>query len=200
MNKWTNLALRLGLKIAILFVAALVTLIVSRVLHFQNTGRYAGITFFIAAVGAFLICEHILFPKVYGRPSWQPHAQGRPPFFVGDNYGIDVRNLAASRDWYKEKLGLREDHVRREDDSGRRFVDLKIGNDIICVSLVELPSDVSARDQHVIFFTKNIEMAHRWLAERGVLVEPIENDSGGNRFFQFHDLEGNKIEMCVEPR
>jgi len=24
-------------------------------------------------------------------------------------------------------------------------------------------------------------------------------DSGGNRFFRFHDLEGNKIEVCVEP-
>ena len=111
-----------------------------------------------------------------------------------------MRNLAASRDWYKEKLGLREDHTRKKDDSGRPFVDLKIGGEDTCVSLVELSPDAFAKDQHVIFFTKNIDKAQGWLAERGVLVEPARADSGGNRFFRFHDLEGNTIEVCVEPR
>jgi catechol 2,3-dioxygenase-like lactoylglutathione lyase family enzyme len=198
MNKWTNLALRLCLKIAIIFVAMLVTLAVGRLLHFQSTDRSAGITFLIAAIGAFLICQRILFPKVYGRPSWQPHGRGKPPFRIG-SYGIDVRNLAASRDWYKEKLCLHEDYDRKEDDSGRPFVDLKIGDDNSCVSLVELPPNASAKDQHIIFFTKNLEKAHRWLAERGVLVEPITADSGRNHLFRFRDLEGNIIEVCVEP-
>jgi hypothetical protein len=31
---------------------------------------------------------------------------GGPPFWIPDNYAIDVRNLAAARDRYKEKLGL----------------------------------------------------------------------------------------------
>ena len=124
---------------------------------------------------------------------------GRPPFFIGNNYAIDVRNLADSRNWYAEKLGFREAHDRKEDDSGRPFADLHIGNDDTFVSLVELPSGASAEDRHVIFFAKNLEKAHQWLAARGVLVEPITSDSGGNRLFRFHDLEGNPIEVCVEP-
>jgi catechol 2,3-dioxygenase-like lactoylglutathione lyase family enzyme len=124
---------------------------------------------------------------------------GRPPFSVGSNCAIDVRNLGASREWYAEKLGFREAHDRKEDDSGRPFADLHIGNDDTFVSLVELPPGTSAEDQHVIFFANNLEKAHKWLAGRGVIVEPITNDSGGNRLFRFRDLEGNSIEVCVEP-
>jgi len=29
---------------------------------------------------------------------------GKPPFSIADNYAVDVRNLAAVRKWYKEKL------------------------------------------------------------------------------------------------
>jgi catechol 2,3-dioxygenase-like lactoylglutathione lyase family enzyme len=124
---------------------------------------------------------------------------GRPPFFIGNNYAIDVRNLVDSRNWYGEKLGFRETHDHKEDDSGRPFADLHFGNDETFVSLVELPLGASAEDRHVIFFAKNLEKAHQWLAARGVLVEPITSDSGGNRLFRFHDLEGNPIEVCVEP-
>jgi catechol 2,3-dioxygenase-like lactoylglutathione lyase family enzyme len=50
---------------------------------------------------------------------------GGPPFSIPDNRAIGVRSVAAAREWYKEKLGLREIHDRREDDSGsplRAFV------------------------------------------------------------------------------
>lgn len=123
---------------------------------------------------------------------------GKPPFSIPDNYGIDARNLAAVRDWYKEKLGLHEAHDGREEDSGRPFVDLCISEDTF-ISLVELPPGASAENRHVVFFAKNLEKAHQWLEGRGVLVEPITVDSGGNRLFCFQDLEGNKIEVCVEP-
>jgi catechol 2,3-dioxygenase-like lactoylglutathione lyase family enzyme len=123
---------------------------------------------------------------------------GKPPFSIPDNYAIDVRNLTAVRDWYKEKLGLREADDDREEDSGRPFVDLHISNNEAFLSLVELPPGASAETRHVIFFAKNLRKAHEWLAERGVLVEPITTDSGGNRLFRFQDLEGNTIEVCVE--
>ena len=123
---------------------------------------------------------------------------GRPPFSIGSNCAVDVRNLVASREWYAEKLGLRQSHDRKEDDSGRPFVDLRIGNDDTLVSLVELPPGASPEDQHVIFFANNLEKAHQWLAARGVVVDPITSDSGGNHLFRFHDLEGNTIEVCVE--
>jgi hypothetical protein len=53
--------------------------------------------------------------------------------------------------------------------------------------------------RHVIFFAKKLENASQWLAERGVPVEPIVSDSSGNRHFRFLELDGNKIEVCIEP-
>jgi catechol 2,3-dioxygenase-like lactoylglutathione lyase family enzyme len=125
--------------------------------------------------------------------------RGTPPFSIPDNYAIDVRNLAASRDWYKEKLGLREVDDDREEDSGRPFTDLHISSSEAFLSLVELPLGGAPENRHIVFFAKNLKKAHQWLAERGVLVEPITTDSGGNRLFRFQDLEGNGIEICVEP-
>jgi hypothetical protein len=124
---------------------------------------------------------------------------GKPPFSIPDNYAIDARNLADLREWYKEKLGLQEATNDREEDSGRPFVDLHISNDDTFLSLVELPSNATAEKRHVIFYATHLEKAHKWLVGRGVFVEPITTDSGGNRLFRFHDLEENTIEVCVEP-
>jgi catechol-2,3-dioxygenase len=124
---------------------------------------------------------------------------GKPPFSIPDNYAIDVRNLAGLREWYKEKLGLQELNTDREEDSGRPFVDLHISNDDTFLSLVELTSGATTEKRHVIFYAKHLGKAHKWLVERGVSVEPITTDPGGNCLFRFHDLEGNPIEVCVEP-
>jgi catechol 2,3-dioxygenase-like lactoylglutathione lyase family enzyme len=124
---------------------------------------------------------------------------GKPPFYISDNYAIDVRNLGPAREWYKEKLGLREAQTDRTEDSGRSFVDLRISSGEPLLSLVEFESGAVAKSGHVIFFARNLEKAHSWLGERGVAVEPVSTDSGGNRYFRFQDLEGNRIEVCVEP-
>jgi catechol 2,3-dioxygenase-like lactoylglutathione lyase family enzyme len=50
-----------------------------------------------------------------------------------------------------------------------------------------------------ILFTKKIEAAYEEFSSKGISVEPIQSDSGGNRFFRFRDLEGNAIEVCREP-
>ena len=110
-----------------------------------------------------------------------------------------MRNLAAARDWYKEKLELREANDDREEDSGRPFADLHVSNDDTFVSLVELEPGAARENRHVIFYAKNLEKAHQWLAARGVSVGTTTTDSGGNRFFRFQDLEGNTIEVCIEP-
>jgi catechol 2,3-dioxygenase-like lactoylglutathione lyase family enzyme len=124
---------------------------------------------------------------------------GKPPFYIPDNYAVDVRNLAAAREWYMEKLGLRQARTDRVEDSGRPFADLHISNADQFLSLVELESGSHAESRHVVFFAGNLEKAYSWLTSRGVAVEPITSDSGGNRFFRFHDLEGNSIEVCLEP-
>jgi catechol 2,3-dioxygenase-like lactoylglutathione lyase family enzyme len=123
----------------------------------------------------------------------------KPPFSIADNCAIDVRNLAASHLWYKKKLGLREAPNGRAEDSGRPFVDLRIADNDTFISLLELKSGASPESAQVIFFAKNLEKAKQWLEGRGVFVEPITTDSGGNRFFRFLDLEGNEIEVCIEP-
>jgi catechol 2,3-dioxygenase-like lactoylglutathione lyase family enzyme len=124
---------------------------------------------------------------------------GKPPFSISDNCAVDVRNLAEARAWYKEKLELREANNDREDDSGRPFADLCVSNDATFISLVELEPGGAQEHRHVIFYAKNLEKAHEWIAARGVAVAPTTTDSGGNRFFRFQDLEGNTIEVCIEP-
>ena len=124
---------------------------------------------------------------------------GKPPFYIPDNYAVDVRNLAPAREWYKERLELREAQTDRTEDSGRPFADLCISTNDSFLSLVELEPGASAESRHIVLFAKNLEKAHLWFSGRGIAVEPITADSGGNRLFRFQDLEGNKIEVCVEP-
>ncbi|HEV2289323.1 MAG TPA: VOC family protein [Candidatus Acidoferrales bacterium] len=124
------------------------------------------------------------------------------PFWIADNYAIDIHDLGAACQWYKEKLGLRK--VRDgKDDSGRPFADVCLlrsrGMAGIC-SLVELEPGTATEKQHVIFYANNLEKTQQWLISRGVTTEPITVDSGGNRFFRFLDLDGNAIEVCVEPK
>src|SRR6202051_1873003 len=115
---------------------------------------------------------------------------GKHPFWISDNSVIEVRNLGAARDWYKKTFGLREASGEREDDSGRPFVDLRVSNSDKAFGLVN-GAESPAQSEHVIFFTKNLQKAREWLIERGVTIEALASDSGGNRLFRFLDLEGN---------
>ena len=124
---------------------------------------------------------------------------GKPPFTIADNSAVDVKNLNAAARWYKEKLKLREGRGREEDDSGRPFVDLCDSKNGPFLSLIELSSGDEPEKRHVIFFCKHLEEAHEWFVGQGITVDPISQDSGGNSLFRFYDVEGNAIEVCVEP-
>lgn len=126
---------------------------------------------------------------------------GESPFWIPDNCAIDVRNLVAAREWYKEKLGLREIHDREADDSGRPFADVcvSLSRGMAICSLLELEPGAAPSREHVIFYAKNLEKTQQWLIVRGIATEAIMADSGGNRFFRFFDLDNNAIEVCVEP-
>lgn len=124
---------------------------------------------------------------------------GKPPFEVADGYGIDVTNLAIARNWYKENLGFRDAPEIDEDDSGRPFCGLKLSDDDVALSLVEKGPAVFTPQDHVIFYTANLEKARDWMLKRGIPAGAIESDSGGNRFFKIQDLDGNSIEVCVGP-
>lgn len=127
---------------------------------------------------------------------------GKPPFYLGDNFAVEVLNLDAAHVWYKENLGLRDAPKDREDDSGRPFVDLQLDGTLVTLVEAELGApDLQKRrlDTRPIFFTKNVQKAHEWMRERGISVGPVSSDSGGNQLFQFQDLDGNSIEVCKEP-
>jgi hypothetical protein len=78
-------------------------------------------------------------------------------------------------------------------------MDLCISTADTFLTLVERGAAACTQSEHVIFFAKNLEKARQWLIERGVAVEAVISDSGGNRFFRLQDLDGNVIEVCMEP-
>jgi catechol 2,3-dioxygenase-like lactoylglutathione lyase family enzyme len=152
---------------------------------------------FLAAVICLVLFAKRVFPSVY---SGRTEEWGEAPFSIPDNYAIDVRNLVAASDWYKEKLGLLETDKHREEDSGRPFTDLHAPNNDAFLSLLELPPGTSAESGYIVFFARNLEKAQQWLSERGVVVEPIATDSAGNHRCRFQDPEGNTIDVRAASR
>jgi catechol 2,3-dioxygenase-like lactoylglutathione lyase family enzyme len=123
---------------------------------------------------------------------------GGKNFYFGDNVSVGVRNLDSAIVWYQEKLGLRLTPLKSEDFEA--FLSFSKDDDVGLALVAIPPGETKANvDGHPILFSKKIESAHAEFAARGISVEPIQTDSGGNRFFRFRDLEGNQIEVCREP-
>ena len=120
---------------------------------------------------------------------------GKPPFSIPDDYAIDVRNLTAAREWYKEKLGLHDSKTDREDNSRRPFVDLNISSSDELLLLAELALGAAVEGRHVIFFAKNRQS------------KPVAGGKRSRRrdclgfewesLLWFLDLDGDKIEVCI---
>jgi catechol 2,3-dioxygenase-like lactoylglutathione lyase family enzyme len=119
-------------------------------------------------------------------------------FYFGDSISVGVRDVANAIVWYQEKLGLRLTPRKSEDFSA--FLAFATDDDI-GVALAKIPAgEIDANiEEHPILFTKKIEACRQEFVSRGIQVRPLQRDSGGNSFFQFADLEGNLIEVCVEP-
>jgi catechol 2,3-dioxygenase-like lactoylglutathione lyase family enzyme len=123
---------------------------------------------------------------------------GRKNFYFGVNISVGVRDLDLAVAWYQEKLGLHLTPLKSEDfEAFLAFAK----SDETGLALVVIPpgQTKAAVEGHPILFTKRIEAAYEEIASKGISVQPIQSDSGGNRFFRFRDLEGNEIEVCVEP-
>jgi catechol 2,3-dioxygenase-like lactoylglutathione lyase family enzyme len=123
---------------------------------------------------------------------------GGKNFYFGDNVSVGVRDVSKAVAWYQEKLGLRLTALTSEDfDAFLAFAkDDETGLALVVIPPGETKANVEG---HPILFTKRIEAAHKEFASKGISVGPIQSDSGGNRLFRFRDLEGNEIEVCVEP-
>jgi catechol 2,3-dioxygenase-like lactoylglutathione lyase family enzyme len=123
---------------------------------------------------------------------------GGKSFYFGDNISLGVRNLDRAVAWYQEKLGLRLTPLQSEDFEA--FLAFAKDDETGLALVVIPPGETKANvEGHPILFTKGIEAAHEEFASKGISVGPIQSDSGGNRLFRFRDLEGNEIEVCVEP-
>jgi catechol 2,3-dioxygenase-like lactoylglutathione lyase family enzyme len=123
---------------------------------------------------------------------------GGKEFYFGDNISLGVRNLASAIAWYQENLGLRLTSLKSEDFDAFLALskDPDTGLALITIPVGETTVNVAG---HPILFTKKIDACRTAFASRGIHVRPLQRDSGGNSFFQFSDLQGNIIEVCVEP-
>ena len=123
---------------------------------------------------------------------------GRKHFYFAENISVGVKDLDRAVTWYQEKLGLRLTPLKSEDVEA--FLAFAKDDDT-GLALVVIPSGEAKANipGHPILFTKKIEAAYEDFVAKGINVQPIQRDSGGNRLFRFQDLEGNDIEVCVEP-
>lgn len=124
------------------------------------------------------------------------------PIYIVESFSVAVENLPAAQAWYEEKLGMGIGPADYADDSGAPCVALQFGKGGEFISLVEVDNAVNggaSSDIEPIFFSKNVAKAREWLLSRGITPGAIQQDSGGNSFFTFQDLDENVIEVCKEP-
>jgi catechol 2,3-dioxygenase-like lactoylglutathione lyase family enzyme len=117
-----------------------------------------------------------------------PASPARPRILGISHVGLKVSNLAASRAFYEEFLGLRELRV-----SPRQYVELRPG----------LAPEEDRLD-HIALETDDVEGLRRYLAARGVDVpDRVIRDEAGARFM-VHDPDGHAVEIvspsAPEPR
>lgn len=114
---------------------------------------------------------------------------------------VGAKDMERAIAWYGTVFGL----VAARHREGQLEIPLGYaphsGEDVPVVVLLAIPEgkDKAEVERHPVLFTKRLERVHANLIDKGVSPGPIQNDSGGNRFFEFQDSEGNKIEICLEP-
>jgi len=111
---------------------------------------------------------------------------------------IKVKDLGLTSSWYTEKLGLRK--LRQQ--SGHGSLALKFSeNDhqlILATYETVAPLTIASSDPHqAVLFTGSLAKAREALSLRGIKAGPIQVDLGGTGYFEFHDPEGNEIEVCA---
>lgn len=114
---------------------------------------------------------------------------------------ISVKDMDRAVRWYCDLFGL--ERVTNGSDPK----DVHLGRDSgdaaghTMITLVPIPEGRTDPrvDRHPILYTKRLEKVYADFVSKRVPVWPIQTDSGGNRFFEFEDSEGNRIEMCLEP-
>lgn len=108
---------------------------------------------------------------------------------------VDVTNLEASVEWYKDKLGL-VPQSKYDTPNWRQFSFPDIAGFAIGLNLsnsVEIGNTVST------FVVNDIVSARQSLIEKGVEVEPITDVGHGVQLSIFKDIDGNLLGLRQNP-
>ncbi|MCA0983538.1 VOC family protein [Halobacillus yeomjeoni] len=106
-----------------------------------------------------------------------------------DTMCLTVSNVEKASNWYQNVLGLTVSF------SGEGYRVLSVGNSSVPLTIEEGNTDSDSNNSYPIFFTKDIKEAHENLNSQGVQIDQLHND-GVNNFFDFYDLDGNKMQVC----
>ncbi|MGD6793662.1 VOC family protein [Metabacillus indicus] len=105
-----------------------------------------------------------------------------------DTVCLTVSNVERSSIWYQE-LGFQ---VAFRGGSYQVFT---IGNGGVPLTIEEGSISSNENSTYPIFFTKDIKSTYLKLKEIGVEVTELQDD-GGNTFFDFYDIDNNKLQVC----
>lgn len=110
-----------------------------------------------------------------------------------DTVVVRVADLEAAVAWYEQKLGL----VRTDTDPARRRAVFDLGGTTSLtlweLTRADVPMVPGAATTRPVFAVDDVDAAWATLRERDVLVDPVTESDGG-RWFQFRDLDGNRLD------
>ncbi|WP_394174276.1 VOC family protein [Guptibacillus hwajinpoensis] len=106
-----------------------------------------------------------------------------------DTMCLKVSDVEISSNWYQKVLGF---EVAFQ-DNGYRV--LNVGDGSVPLTIEEGLAAKSTNQSYPIFFSRHIEETYKKLKSQGVQVDQLHND-GVNNFFDFYDLDGNKLQVC----
>jgi len=110
-----------------------------------------------------------------------------------DTVTMRVHDVDAAARWYREKLGL--DTALVDPEARRVVFDLGGSTSLTLWQLarIDVPMVLGTATAFPVFAVSDVENVWNTLRDRGVLVEPVV-ESGGVRWFEFRDLDGNRLE------
>ncbi|WP_273835494.1 VOC family protein [Guptibacillus sedimenti] len=107
-----------------------------------------------------------------------------------DTLCMKVKSVEKSSDWYEELLGFSVVF------KGEGYRVLRVGDGSNVPLTIEEGNITNNVDQsYPIFYSKDIQGLYAKLNAHNVRVSEL-NDDGVNHFFDFFDLDDNKLQVC----
>ncbi len=116
---------------------------------------------------------------------------GRLLRISGQTY-VESHNPLTAAEWYVKKLGLRR--LVASENGDATTIRMTLSDDAEEMRLG--PHDPLSLGGTVMLYSRRLKRAREVLREGGIEVGPIQVDRQGTSYFEFHDPEGNIIEVC----